>query len=189
MTADAAPAPFATPEAKAPPIAFGKGFITDAWYFVALARDVPVASLKRYEIMGEPVLIGRTRAGEVYGMRDICPHRAAPLSAGRLVEKPGEGETIECPYHGWRFRPDGVCAAIPSLVEDQAFEANRIKVRSYPVRESQGMVFVWMAADARNREKPATICQTPRPVAAPLPCASTVTSPTPGSAPGAKPTA
>ncbi|MDA1322478.1 MAG: Rieske (2Fe-2S) protein, partial [Proteobacteria bacterium] len=132
MTADAAPAPSATPEAKAPPTAFGKGFVTDAWYFVALARDVPVASLKRYEIRGEPVLIGRTRAGEVYGMRDICPHRAAPLSAGRLVEKPGEGETIECPYHGWRFRPDGVCAAIPSLVEDQAFEANRIKVRSYP---------------------------------------------------------
>ncbi|MCY0886083.1 MAG: 3-isopropylmalate dehydratase small subunit, partial [Firmicutes bacterium] len=47
------------------------------------------------------------RAGQVYAMRDICPHRAAPLSAGRLVDKPGEGETIECPYHGWRFRPDG----------------------------------------------------------------------------------
>jgi phenylpropionate dioxygenase-like ring-hydroxylating dioxygenase large terminal subunit len=84
-------------------------------------------------------------------MRDICPHRAAPLSAGRLVEKPGEGETIECPYHGWRFRPDGVCAAIPSLVEDQAYETDRIRVRSYPVRESQGMVFVWVASDPRNR--------------------------------------
>ncbi|MBZ3684143.1 hypothetical protein J1N41_23750, partial [Providencia rettgeri] len=41
-----------------------------------------------------------------------------------------------------------------SLVEDQAFEANRIKVRSYPVRESQGMVFVWMASDARNPSEP-----------------------------------
>ena len=34
---------------------FGKGFVTDAWYFVALGRDVAAASLKRYEIMGEPV--------------------------------------------------------------------------------------------------------------------------------------
>ncbi len=141
-----------TPEAKAPPQAFGKGFVRDAWYFAALARDVKPASLKRYEIMGEPVLIGRTRAGAVYGMRDICPHRAAPLSAGRLVERPGEGETVECPYHGWRFRPDGVCAAIPSLVEDQAFDVDRIRVRSYPVRESQGMVFVWMSADPRGSE-------------------------------------
>ena len=154
MTPPAAAAPAARPEAKAPPAAFGKGFVTDAWYFVALGRDVAPASLKRYEIMGEPVLVGRTRAGQVYAMRDICPHRAAPLSAGKLVDRPGEGETIECPYHGWRFRPDGVCAAIPSLVEDQAFEANRIRVRSYPVRESQGIVFVWMASDARNPMEP-----------------------------------
>ena len=43
--------------AKAPPTAFGKGFVTDAWYFVALGRDVAPGSLKRHEIMGEPVLI------------------------------------------------------------------------------------------------------------------------------------
>ncbi|WP_295225183.1 aromatic ring-hydroxylating dioxygenase subunit alpha [uncultured Brevundimonas sp.] len=155
--ADAAPvqSPQVEPApSKAGAQPFGKGFVTDAWYFVALGRDVAPASLKRYEIMGEPVLIGRTRAGQVYAMRDICPHRAAPLSAGKLVEKPGEGETVECPYHGWRFRPDGVCAAIPSLVEDQAFEANRIRVRSYPVRESQGLVFVWMVSDARNPMEP-----------------------------------
>lgn len=152
--ADSAPVSTKSPEAKAPPAAFGKGFVLDAWYFVALSRDVAPASLKRHELLGEPVLIGRTRAGQVYAMRDICPHRAAPLSAGRLVEKPGEGETIECCYHGWRFRPDGVCAAIPSLVEDQPYEADRIRVRSYPVRESQGMVFVWMASDPRAAPDP-----------------------------------
>ena len=141
-------------ESKSPPTAFGKGFITDAWYFVALSGEVGAASLKRYEVMGEPVLIGRTRAGQVYAMRDICPHRAAPLSAGRLVQHAGEGETVECPYHGWRFRTDGACAAIPSLVDDQAFEVDRIRVRSYPVRESQGLVFVWMASDPRNPMEP-----------------------------------
>ena len=152
--ADSAPVSSKSPGAKAPPTAFGQGFVLDAWYFVALSRDVAPASLKRHELLGEPVLIGRTRAGQVYAMRDICPHRAAPLSAGRLVEKPGEGETIECCYHGWRFRPDGVCAAIPSLVEDQPYEADRIRVRSYPVRESQGMVFVWMASDPRTAPDP-----------------------------------
>lgn len=70
-------------------MAFGKGFVRDAWYFVALARDVPVASLKRYEVMDEPVLVGRTRAGAVYAMRDICPPgraavgRASGGQAGR----------------------------------------------------------------------------------------------------------
>ena len=143
-----------TPKAGPPPAAFGKGFVLDTWYFAALSREVKPESLKRYELLGEPVLIGRTKAGQIFAMRDICPHRAAPLSAGRVVNKPGEGETVECPYHGWRFRTDGVCAAIPSLVEDQAFEPDRIRVRSYPVRESQGMVFVWVSADPRGGGEP-----------------------------------
>lgn len=156
---DPAPVTAASPEAKAPPVAFGKGFVMDAWYFVALARDVAPGSLKRYELMGEPVLIGRTKGGagkaaEVFALRDICPHRAAPLSAGRVVDRPGEGQTVECPYHGWRFRPDGACASIPSLVQDQAFETDRIRVRAYPVRESQGLVFVWMASDPRTASEP-----------------------------------
>ncbi len=140
---------------RTPPTTFGKGFVLDAWYFVALGRDVAPGSLKRHELLGEPVLIGRTRAGEVFALRDICPHRAAPLSAGRLVDKgAGEGETVECPYHGWRFRPDGGCAAIPSLVEAQAFETDRIRVRRYTVRESQGLVFVWMGSDPRGEVQP-----------------------------------
>ncbi len=142
------------PTAKAPPAAFGKGFVLDAWYFIALSRDVKPDSLKRHQLLGEPVLIGRTKAGQVFAMRDICPHRAAPLSAGRMVTRPGEGETVECPYHGWRFRTDGVCAAIPSLVDEQAFETDRIRVRSYPLRESQGMVFVWISADPRAASEP-----------------------------------
>ena len=153
-TSSTASPPQAQAGGKAPPTAFGKGFVLDTWYFVALSRDVKVGSLKRYELLGEPVLIGRTQAGQAFAMRDICPHRAAPLSAGRVVQKAGEGETVECPYHGWRFRPDGVCAAIPSLVDDQAFEPERIKVRSYPLAESQGMVFVWLSSDPRGGTEP-----------------------------------
>lgn len=143
--------PAETVTSGAPPTTFGRGFVRDAWYFAALARDVTPGSLKRYELMGEPVLIGRTKgaSGQVFALRDICPHRAAPLSAGRVVDKPGEGQTIECPYHGWRFRPDGACAAIPSLVDAQAFDVDRIRVRAYPVRESQGLVFVWVASEPR----------------------------------------
>ena len=149
MADDAAKTAKAAPAQK-----FGTGFLYDIWYFAALGSDLKPGKLQRYELLGEPVLLGRTHRGEVYALRDICPHRAAPLSAGRLVEKPGEGETVECCYHGWRFRPDGVCAAIPSLVDDQAFEVDRIRVRSYPVRESQGLVFVWMASDPRNPMEP-----------------------------------
>jgi len=136
--------------AKAPPVKFGTGFLHDIWYFAALAADLKPGKLQRYEMLGEPVLVGRRHDGQVYALRDICPHRAAPLSAGRLV-----GDTVECPYHGWRFgTADGVCAAIPSLVDGQAMDVGRIRVRRYPAAESQGMVFVWISADPRFDGEP-----------------------------------
>src|ERR1700704_3329382 len=123
---------------------FGQGFLTDIWYFAALSAAGKPARLARDELLGEPVLLGRSNAGQLFALRDICPHRAAPLSAGRFHQEASGAATVECPYHGWRFGADGACAAIPSLVDDQPMDVARIKVRRYPVAESQGLVFVWV---------------------------------------------
>jgi len=133
---------------------FGKGFLTDIWYFAALARELRPGRLARHEILGEPVLLGRAADGELFGLKDICPHRAAPLSAGRFAREPDGRASVECPYHGWRFGADGRCAAIPSLVSGQAFEASRIGVRRYPLAESQGLVFIWMGAEGGEASGP-----------------------------------
>jgi len=133
---------------------FGRGFLHDIWYFAALSSDLKPGKLQRYELLGEPVLLGRDRTGKVYALRDICPHRAAPLSAGKLTEEADGSPSVECPYHGWRFRTDGACAAIPSLVDDQAMDVERIRVRRYPAAESQGLVFVWVSSDPRFAGEP-----------------------------------
>jgi phenylpropionate dioxygenase-like ring-hydroxylating dioxygenase large terminal subunit len=129
---------------------FGKGFLYDIWYFVALSGDLRAGRLQRYEVMGQPILLGRDRSGAVYALRDICPHRAAPLSAGRLTPD----NQVECPYHGWMFRTDGVCAKVPSLTADQPMEVSRIRVRRYPAAENQGLVFLWMASEAAKDAEP-----------------------------------
>jgi phenylpropionate dioxygenase-like ring-hydroxylating dioxygenase large terminal subunit len=139
---------------SAEPARFGHGFLRDIWYFAALSGALKPGRLQRFEILGEPVLLGRTRSGALIGLRDVCPHRAAPLSAGRLVAGPDGREVVECPYHGWRFGADGGCAAIPSLVDEQSLDIARIRVRRYPLVESQGLVFIWMAADARDEGAP-----------------------------------
>ena len=125
---------------------FGQGFLTDAWYLGALSRDLKPGRLKRVEMLGEPVMLGRSRAGAIFALRDICPHRAAPLSAGRFHRDASGVETVQCPFNGWRFRADGACAAIPSLTADQAMDISKIHVRRYPVAERQGLVFVWMGS-------------------------------------------
>lgn len=144
-------------DAKTSPTAdtkFGRGFLHDIWYFAALSGDLKAGKLQRYEILGEPILLGRDRAGKVYALKDICPHRAAPLSAGKLTREADGAESVECPYHGWRFKTDGACAAIPSLVDDEAMDVSRIRVRNYPAAESQGLVFVWISGDPRFTGEP-----------------------------------
>jgi len=117
-------------------------YLRDLWYMPALASSLKRGDMRREMLLGEPVLLGRNHAGEIFALRDICPHRGVPLSAGRIKAD----NSVECPYHGWRFRKDGVCSAIPSLVAGQDFEPEKIKVRTYPVREQDGLIWVYMAS-------------------------------------------
>lgn len=123
--------------------------LTDIWYFAMPARALKPGKMKPKTLLGEPVLFGRTDDGEVFGLRDICPHRGIPLSCGAF-----DGHEVECCYHGWRFGRDGVCTAIPSLVEGQDLDPGRIKVRRYPVREVQGNVWIWMGGSEPDRDPP-----------------------------------
>lgn len=54
------------------------------------------------KLLDEPVLIGCDRNGEAFAMRDMCPHRAVPLSFGKF-----DGKVVERRYHGWRFDGEG----------------------------------------------------------------------------------
>jgi phenylpropionate dioxygenase-like ring-hydroxylating dioxygenase large terminal subunit len=128
--------------------------LRDLWYFAATSRELARGEMFRREMLGEPVLLGRDETGRAFALRDICPHRAVPLSAGRITANDGV-QTVECPYHGWRFGvSDGVCKQIPSLVEGQPYEASRIRVRHFPTHEANGIVLVFVAADPRFSGEP-----------------------------------
>jgi phenylpropionate dioxygenase-like ring-hydroxylating dioxygenase large terminal subunit len=120
-------------------------FLSNLWYMAGLSSSLKRGQLRRIMLCGEPVLLARKVTGEAFALRDICPHRAAPLSAGRF--KNGH---VECPYHGWQFRGDGVCAHIPSVLQDQDIVPERIRVDSYPLKEQDGLLWVFMAADPKN---------------------------------------
>ncbi len=143
-----------TQGSAAKPMRFGHGFLTDIWYVAALSGDLKSGGLKRVEILGEPVLLGRDPSGKAFALRDICPHRAAPLSAGAMRREADGTPTVECPYHGWRFDTAGTCRAIPSLAQGQDFDIDRVKVRAWTVAESQGLVFIWMPSDAQFSGQP-----------------------------------
>ena len=124
-------------------------FLRDLWYVAALAASIPRSGMRREMLLDEPVVLGRMKNGQLFALRDICPHRGVPLSAGKILAE----NAVECPYHGWRFRHDGVCSAIPSLVDGQDLDPAKIRVRSYPVCEQDGLIWVYVAAQPGGAPK------------------------------------
>jgi len=116
--------------------------LREMWYYAAPGTRVRRGRVLAKTLLGEPLIIGRSRDGGVFALRDLCPHRGIPLSCGAF-----DGEEVECCYHGWRFARDGRCTAIPSLVPDQAFDIGRIRVKSYPAREVQGNIWLYFGDD------------------------------------------
>ena len=126
-------------------MAIKQTFVEDIWYFAAIGTEIKRGGMKHISIAGHPLVVGRGESGKVFALRDICPHRAAPLSAGKI-----KGDTVECPYHGWRFGlQNGQCTKIPSICKDQNSPAKKIKVRAYPVREEGSLIWVYIAKDKR----------------------------------------
>ncbi|MEO9968226.1 MAG: Rieske (2Fe-2S) protein, partial [Hyphomonadaceae bacterium] len=130
------------------------GFLTDSWYLAAVSAELKPGKQFRQIILGEPVMLGRTKAGEPFALRDICPHRLVPLSEGKQIDTGGV-PTVQCPYHGWRFGTDGVCKLMPSLTEEQDMDASRVRVRRYPIHEANGAVFIYISHDPRAEAEPA----------------------------------
>ena len=113
-------------------------FAKNYWYAAAWARDLGDVPMGR-RLLDEPVVLFRTKNGRIAALTDRCPHRLVPLSMGVLVER-----GIRCGYHGLEFDASGRCVYAPS----QDTIPPTAEVRSYPVAERYGLVWIWMGDPA-----------------------------------------
>ena len=110
------------------------------WYPALRSRQVPRGKLVPSLLLDVPLALGRGAAGKPVALRDVCPHRAFPLSFGAF-----DGAEVECAYHGWRFEArTGQCRHIPSLTPDSKLQCERIRAGSFPCDERDGYVWVFM---------------------------------------------
>jgi phenylpropionate dioxygenase-like ring-hydroxylating dioxygenase large terminal subunit len=109
------------------------------WYPAMLATEVRRGQMRPQLLLGNPLLICRNREGVLSALRDICPHRAMPLSYGHY-----DGERVECSYHGWQFDMQGRCRHIPALVSGSPIQPEKISVQSYPCSERDGYIWVYI---------------------------------------------
>jgi 3-phenylpropionate/trans-cinnamate dioxygenase ferredoxin subunit len=84
-----------------------------ARHVVGPLSELPPGTRRRVEIDGRAIAIFNVD-GELYALRDVCPHQGAPLSAGVVcgelkAERPGEyrfestRRHVKCPWHGWEY--------------------------------------------------------------------------------------
>jgi len=112
---------------------------TDCWYVLAPSESVGRAP-HAYQVVGLPLVVFRTVAGQIVALHDRCAHRPYPLSAGRL-----DGDELSCGLCGFVYGPDGQCVRVPT----QAHVPVGAAVRAYPIREEQGLVWVWAGEPGR----------------------------------------
>jgi nitrite reductase/ring-hydroxylating ferredoxin subunit len=116
------------------------------WYPAMRAEGLRAGGPATAQLLGIPLLVGRKADGRLFAMRDLCPHRGIPLSAGWF-----DGETVMCKYHGWRFEPcSGRCEEIPSLTSEDTLDASKIFASAYVCEERDGYVWVYLPLPGRG---------------------------------------
>ncbi len=105
------------------------------WFRVAKSSDIPVGKVQTLHYFGRDLVAFRTEDGKASVVDPHCPHVGAHLGHGGKVV----GNTLQCPFHGWRFSGDGTCAGIP--YSDKIPTSARIG--SWLVEEVNGLIMVY----------------------------------------------
>ena len=76
---------------------------------VASVNDLKPGQTKSIEVDGELIALYNVN-GNFYATTNTCLHQEGPLGEGTL-----EGETVTCPWHGWKFNVrTGVSPVVPT---------------------------------------------------------------------------
>jgi phenylpropionate dioxygenase-like ring-hydroxylating dioxygenase large terminal subunit len=99
------------------------------WYPVAWSFELERGAVAKRRYFARELVVYRGESGEAFVLDAHCPHLGAHLGVGGKVE----GDTIRCPFHGWRFSGAG-SVEIPYL-ESEADGSHVGPRRGYPARE------------------------------------------------------
>lgn len=114
------------------------------WWPLATLAELDLGQPLARQLHGVPLVVFRDASGQPAVLPDRCPHRHAPLSAGRVC-----GGELVCPYHGWRFDGGGRCTRVPGLDESGSRSPLLPALAS---RIDHGLVWACAAPDAETPE-------------------------------------
>jgi len=130
--------------AKSADYGLGEFEFPRGWFMVAASDEVKESALSvRY--FGQDLVLYRGKSGRVFMVEAYCPHMGTHLArnTSSYVVKDNEhleGDNIRCPYHAWRFGPDGRCNEIPY---SPAPIPKSACLKTWPIVERAGCLWTW----------------------------------------------
>lgn len=104
------------------------------WYAVAFTSELRPRQVVRRSFVGKQAVLWRAASGRAHMMGAYCPHMGAHLGYGGTVT----GETIVCPFHGFRFADNGRCVAT-----GYGTEPPDMSLATLPIREQNGLIMAY----------------------------------------------
>jgi len=118
-------------------------FPLNAWYVVARPDEIGSDKPLGRRICNQPIAFFRNTEGVIGAVEDFCPHRGVPLSLGFVRDG-----NLVCGYHGLAMGCNGRTVSMPGQ-RVKGFPA----IRSYPVAERYGFVWLWPGDAALAKEE------------------------------------
>jgi 3-ketosteroid 9alpha-monooxygenase subunit A len=121
------------------------------WFIVAESSELDKGPMA-VRFFGQDLALYRGESGRPVLLDAYCAHMGTHLTASTsaMIVKNGEqieGDSIRCPYHGWRYNPEGDVDDIPYFDGPCPKSAS---IRSYPVVDNMGCVMAWYDPDGRE---------------------------------------
>src|SRR5688500_14233183 len=110
---------------------------------IADATEVTIAPMT-VRFFGEEMVLYRGESGKVHLVEAYCPHMGAHMAKTTtsytvLDKEQVQGESIRCPFHGWRFDEKGQCDDIPY----SKFIPKAACLKTWPAIERAGIIWMW----------------------------------------------
>jgi phenylpropionate dioxygenase-like ring-hydroxylating dioxygenase large terminal subunit len=121
------------------------------WLPALLAWELPEPDCPqvRVQLLSERMVAFRDSQGRLGLIDEFCAHRGVSLFFARNEEC-----GLRCPYHGWKYDVNGQCVDVPSEPAESGF-CQKIKLKSYPIVERGGVIWVYMGPADQQPPLPA----------------------------------
>ncbi|MGF1494504.1 MAG: Rieske 2Fe-2S domain-containing protein [Microcoleaceae cyanobacterium] len=120
----------------------------NSWFRIATHQELQAKKVLPLRYFNRDFVLFLGEDGHPYLIDAYCPHMGAHLGCGGTVH----GNTIRCPYHGWKWDGSGTCTYVP--YPDKRLP--QVQIPTWPVREMNGLILMYYhdQAQAPNWEVP-----------------------------------